>query len=447
MVHRFVIWSRLRRTALAWVLCLGALALAFTHRIAGESDLVLFVLAGTALLSLALLILGAVEGNLLPGTAVRLFALLLLTSAAGSVLLNDQVPWANLILLACHLALFWVGWGVGRQGEGLSQLGGGFIVCAVLIAAYAVAQFYRWDPMPANVQFPDRILSVFANPNHFGNLMAASMPMAMACLLRAESRRLIVTWQLVCAVLYAGLLMAGSRGAWIAGFAGGLVVAGGYLLHWRRGVLPLRPVVILSTLGLLAVVTLGVSRRPVLTRASGPVTVAERALSTTQIVGPAEKRDATVNHRYFIWGVAARMIAAAPVLGHGYGDFAYTFASFRDDPGGATELARLSWSQRRDPTAYAHNEFLHTWVETGLLGLTGLVGLIAVALTRCWKNLMLRSESLYYWGALGAFGVILIHSLVSYPLRLPLNGSIFWILLGITIGIDHGTRHSSKLRQ
>ncbi len=447
MVHRFVIWSRLRRTAPAWVLCLGASALTFAHRIAGESDVVLFVLAGTALLSLALWILGSLEENLLPGTAVRLFALLLLTSAAGSVLLNDQVPWANLILLACHLALFWVGWGVGRQGEGLPQLGVSFIVCAVSIAAYGVVQFYRWDPMPASVQFPDRILSVFANPNHFGNLMAASMPMALACLLKTESRRLVVTWQLVCAALYAGLLMAGSRGAWIAGLSGGVVVVAGYMLHWRRSMIPVRPVVTLSTVGLLVVVTLGVSRRPVLTRPSGPVTVAQRALSTTKIVGPAEKRDATVNHRYFIWGVAARMIAAAPILGHGYGDFAYTFASFRDDPGGATELARLSWSQRRDPTAYAHNEFLHTWVETGLLGLTGLVGLIAVALTRSWKNLMLRSESLYYWGALGALGVFLIHSFVSYPLRLPLNGSIFWILLGITIGIDHGHRRSSTARQ
>ena len=447
MVHRFVIWSRLRRTAPAWMLCLGALALAFAHRIAGESDLVLFVLAGTAFVSLALWILGGLKENLHPGTVVGLFALLLLTSAAGSVLLNDHAPWTNLILLGCHLALCWVGWGVGNRGEGLRELVVGLIVCAVLIAAYGVVQFYRWDPMPANVQFPDRILSVFANPNHFGNMMAVSLPMALACLLRTKSRRVIVAWQLVCAVLYAGLLMAGSRGAWIAGLAGGVLVAGGYLLHWRRGAVRLRPVVILSTLGLLAVVTLWVSRRPVLTRPSGPVTVAERALSTTKIVGPAEKRDATVNHRYFIWGVAARMIADAPILGHGYGDFAYTFASFRDDPGAAIELARLSWSQQHDPTAYAHNEFLHTWVETGLLGLTGLVGLIAVALARSWRNLMLRSEGLYYWGALGVLGVILIHSSVSYPLRLPLNGSIFWILLGITIGIDHRRIESSRLLQ
>lgn len=446
MVHRFVIWLRIRRTTPV-MLCLGALVLVVAHRFAAPaSDLVLFALAATTSLALVLWIVGGLK-DILPGTSEGLLALLLLASAGGSVLLNDRVPWSNLILLGCHLALFWVGWGVGRQGEGLRQLGVGFMVCATLVAAYGVVQFYRWDPMPANVQFPDRVLSVFANPNHFANLMAASLPMALAGLLTTASRRVIVVGQLVCASLYAGLLMAGSRGAWIAGCAGVAVVAGGFLLHWRRGAIPLRPVVIISTLGLLAAVTLGVSRRPVMTRASGPVTVAQRALSTTRIVGPAAKRDATVNHRYFIWGVAARMIAAAPIAGHGYGDFANTFAAFRDDPGAATELGRLSWSQRRDPTAYAHNEFLHTWVETGLLGLTGLVGLIAVALTRSWRKLMRRCESLYYWGALGAFGVILIHSSVSYPLRLPLNGAVFWILLGIITGVGHGSEKTTGTRQ
>ena len=144
-----------------------------------------------------------------------------------------------------------------------------------------------------------------------------------------------------------------------------------------------------------------------------------------------------MNHRYFIWGIAGRMIAAAPMLGHGYGNFSFTFATFRDDPTTAVRLARLSWSQRHDPTAYAHNEFLHTWVEIGLLGLLGLLGLNLAALARVWSHLRSRTEGLYYWAAIAALGVILVHGMVSYPLRLPLNGSIFWILLGIIIGFSH----------
>jgi O-antigen ligase len=445
MVHRLVISSQHRQAAPVWLLVLGALAMALAQRFGSVNDLVLVVLAATTVLSFVLWNLGRPAGSLLPETSVWSFAVLLLASAAGSVLVNDRVPWTNLIILSCHLALFWLGWGLSRHAEGLRQLTVGFIGCAALIATYGVAQFYRWDPLPTNLEFPDRILSVFENPNHLGNLMAAALPLTLACLLKSESKRAVVIWQLTCAVLYAGLLMAGSRGAWISGLVGGLVLSGGYVLHWRRGSIHIRPVLILTTLGLLGLVTLGVSRRPVLTRPSGPVTMAQRALSTTKIVGPAAKRDATVNHRYFIWGVASRMVAAAPVLGHGYGDFGHTFATFRDDPGAARQLARLSWSQRRDPTAYAHNELLHTWVETGLLGLIGLVGLIAVTLIRAWKYLMLRTESLFYWGAMGVLGVFLIHSAVSYPLRLPLNGSIFWILLGIMIRWSYGSIESSRM--
>ncbi len=29
---------------------------------------------------------------------------------------------------------------------------------------------------------------------------------------------------------------------------------------------------------------------------------------------------------------------------------------------------------------------------------------------------------------------MLVHSLVSYPLRLPLNGLVFWLTIGILLG-------------
>jgi len=45
-----------------------------------------------------------------------------------------------------------------------------------------------------------------------------------------------------------------------------------------------------------------------------------------------------------------------------------------------------------------------------------------------------RDGSSYLWAGLGIVTVMLVHSLVSYPLRLPLNGMIFWLALGILVG-------------
>ncbi len=408
--------------------------MAVTHRF-GPGKLLPILLA-TALLALLLAIAGHWRTTIKPPTSVIVSGVLLVGAAVGSVLFNDQVPLSNLVLLASHLALFWVGWCLSTEVIARRLLLAGLTACMLMVAIYAVVQFYRWDPLPPDPKFPDRILSVFQNPNHFGNFMAVGLSMALASLMKAVTRTTTLFWQLVCALIYAGLLMSGSRGAWVAAFVGFAIVVTGHMVLYRRRSIPLRPAMLCCTAVLLAVVTVLVSRRPVLTRPTGPVTVAQRVLSTTKIVGPPEKRDATMNHRYFIWRTAGRMIAAAPMLGHGYGNFAYTFATFRDDPTTAARLARLKWSQRHDPTAYAHNELLHTWVEIGLLGLLGFLGLNLAAVARVWSRLRSHAEGLHYWGAIAALGAILVHGMVSYPLRLPLNGSIFWILLGIIIGFS-----------
>ena len=185
--------------------------------------------------------------------------------------------------------------------------------------------------------------------------------------------------------------------------------------------------------------------------------MSERILSTRHIIAPyvesevpvaagvdsltpqIEVRDFTVNHRYFIWEVTWAMIQTRPLVGIGYGNYQKQFTVFRDSRREDAHFQSLVWTQQQEDTPYAHNEYLHLWVESGVLGLVAFLALVGLA---GWEMLKVawRDASSYLWAGLGIITVMLVHSLVSYPLRLPLNGMIFWLALGILVG-------STRLRQ
>ena len=67
----------------------------------------------------------------------------------------------------------------------------------------------------------------------------------------------------------------------------------------------------------------------------------------------------------------------------------------------------------------------------GLVAFLALVSwIVCGALRWAW-----REGEGYAWAGLGIMAVMLVHSLVSYPLRLPLNGMIFWLTLGVLVGL------------
>ena len=86
-----------------------------------------------------------------------------------------------------------------------------------------------------------------------------------------------------------------------------------------------------------------------------------------------------------------------------------------------------------EDTRYAHNELLHIWAECGLLGLLAFAWMVGCV---GWVLLdhLRRGVSLYVWALVAALGVMLVHSLVSYPLHLPFNSMIFWVCAGLGLG-------------
>jgi O-antigen ligase len=80
---------------------------------------------------------------------------------------------------------------------------------------------------------------------------------------------------------------------------------------------------------------------------------------------------------------------------------------------------------------YPHNIFLNFWLETGLIGLIAVIGIL-IALIKCGWYIFKRDR---LWGAaiLGAITAFIIHGLVDVPYFKNDLAMMFWILTAVII--------------
>ena len=353
-----------------------------------------------------------------------------------SVLLNADAPRDSLLFLGSQLLFLWIGWWLAADRNALKILAVSFLAGAALSGLWAIVQHYFQDPFLHSTQPEWRIVSVFSNPNYFGNYMAAALPLALASALQAGDRRLQAATYLLTGLVYAGLLLTASRGAWFASISGCLVLAFGIIrtLSWKGKPRKLLPLSVLFLL--LFAITILLMQRPSFYRGGyGPVSIPERFLSTKTLFGPGLEPYSTINHRFFIWKVSWEMIRSSPLFGLGYGSYQDHFPTFREHQKETEHFKTLSWAQQSREILHAHNEYLQVWVESGLVGLLGFLGMVGAgylrAAQRAWNA---GRGGLYMWAVVGMITAMLVHSLVSYPLRLSLNGMVFIVLLGIGFG-------------
>ncbi len=352
--------------------------------------------------------------------------------AIFSIFLNDDASWPKLFFLGSQLLFLWIGWWLAVDPKALKMLAGSFLAGVAMAGLYALVQHYYQDPLLHSKQPEDRIVSVFSNPNHFGNYMATAIPLTLACTLQAVERRLQVAAFVMTGLVYSGLLLTASRGAWFAALGGCLVLICGLMrIVVQNG--NLRRLFSLAVLLLfLFVITFLLMQRPTLYKGGhGPVPISERFLSTKSLFGAEPEPYSTINHRFFIWKVSAEMIRTFPFFGLGFGSYQDHYAAFRDHQRETDHFKTLSWAQQHQDILHAHNEYLQVWVESGLIGVLGFLGLVGAGFVRAFQNAWNDGRTgLYPWAVAGMITVMLIHSLVSYPLRLPLNGMVFYLLLG-----------------
>ena len=299
-------------------------------------------------------------------------------------------------------------------------------VTALLLFAFALAVFaivqklsfngkiyWFWEPHMQGLVF-----GPFINRNHYAAWVLMLTPLAwVKATRRHQSGEARLFWGLVLLVLGLSVMLSLSR----AGTILFLLSFPLYLLLGRPG----RRTGRAAAAGALAVIVL-----------AGAATLAldtGRLLGRWEALGKVFTESESVDlYRVHMWRDTLPMIRDHLWIGSGLDTFGVLSDSYRTFPSSA------HWAQ-------AHNDYLQWLAETGLAG-------AALALWFLWtlgrtvaEKMRLAAESrtrqLVVGAALGCL-LVLLHSLVEFPLRIPANALLFASLWAVITAPATGTVHN-----
>lgn len=342
-----------------------------------------------------------------------------LAYAALNVMAVTPVPWLgwlDWILWANLLATFWI----VRTGirSPLSRLVLFALVVALGVGAVGLAAYQRfvrpeWLMLGRQQaeQFIGRSSGPFGIPNSLGAFLILLLPALSALALRrAATATARVGWGWMSAVLGFGVLLSLSRGAWLALAAAVAVwpfIVPGW--RWRRRV----------GLALLVLVALA-GTGSVVFQTSAPAR--ERL---TRLV-----HDAGELSRPILWRGAWALVREQPLVGTGAGSFNVAFERHR--PAGFV-----------DEPQWAHNDYLNTLSDYGLIGFSLL---LAPAGWLVWcgrsappgaprggRQAVIESPAVRRALGIGLLAFAL-HLVIEFHLKLPALGMTFAVMAALSLG-------------
>ncbi|MHB0980373.1 MAG: tetratricopeptide repeat protein [Thermoleophilia bacterium] len=247
----------------------------------------------------------------------------------------------------------------------------GFLVGATVVAALAVLQAVRWEPLHFRLGFrPDgRVGSTLGNPLYMGAFLTVAVISSLQVAVGARTWVGRAAALAAGCTLVAGLAFSWSRGAWLALGVGVVVWFAASLLgdrtSWRRAAAG-----VAGILAVALVMALGVA--PAVAPARGAGTVGATAAGSS-----SKEAGSTVQTRVLIWGEAADAVAERPILGWGPNNF--RFAALRYT---TAEKLKLEPNTRDGDAHSLPLELAATWGVPATLLFLGWVAAVALGMWR-----------------------------------------------------------------
>jgi O-antigen ligase len=367
----------LRGTLLCAAIVLSAVAYSFR--------LTSFLHAKEAVLALFLVVMAvivALRGNVsIEGFRAfsPLWAYLILSGIASLVVFPARVLSDTVVeLVRCGILLTVTAcvYGVLHERPWRERVTGALLGSMALVAVLGLLQYagvlsFLFPAFPA---YGQRVYSVFGNQDLFGGYLAIGIPLAVRrTLTRAPFRPSDLV---LVAILLAGLMISGSRSAWLA-MAAGVLVSIPHRHVTRPGVAALG-----GTCALIILMAVWLA----------PEATYRRVVTTFS------PEDQGGRLRLWFWDGTLRMIRDAPIVGMGLGNYAYWSPRYLGDALHAPGGRNLAHNELH--TEHAHSEPLQILAETGLVG------------TCCWVWMLMRALRCRgpEWGGLTA---LLVFSLFN----------------------------------
>jgi O-antigen ligase len=340
---------------------------------------------------------------------IGLMLLLMIQFLVGRITYFDHMMLLALYFLFAAL-LIMLGWCL-REELGLATvvttLAVFLLVGAELNTLAGILQHYRWNTFlnpVITMKVSHAVYGNTAQPNHYANYIALGL-ISAGLLYERLSMRVWQVSMLVAPMLFV-LVLTGSRSSWLY-----LLFAAGLAYWFQRRDKSLRPLMHYSLMLLLGFGLMHfVVQIPWLAGADSSVTTLER------LFGEA----ASGSGRQHLWYEAALIFSRFPLLGAGFGQFAFQHMQL------AAELRNPAFSGLYNN---AHNLVMQIAAEAGLAGLLVLLGTLGQWL---WRSGIHGTQfTLYHWWGYAVLAVLGIHSLLEYPLWYGYFLGVAAVMLGI----------------
>jgi len=301
------------------------------------------------------------------------------------------------------------------------------VLLGVGLSLFAVYQFVTHSGKIWSFIKPAGYLSrgsgTFINPNHLAGFLEMVAPLGLSWALmgrQGHAVRILVGYGTVITLI--GIGVSGSRGGWIAT---------GFMLLVFLAVLCSRP------------------RHRLLAAAAFVVIILASLYCLIRFLKPSPRIEYSIASGQFadirqdIWRVAWRMWSDHPWLGVGPGHFDSCYTEYRP-----------ALVQLQDSPLYAHNDYLNTLADWGLIGaliISAAWLLVWLSVWRIWRHLRRslpdgRSNklALLLGGASGLFAISL-HSLTDFNMQVPSNAILAVIIMALLSGQMRVVTDTSRL--
>lgn len=312
---------------------------------------------------------------------------------------------------------------VGAGRERLMNLLWVMELAGLVIAVYAVAQFFGKDPFLSASLYtfntPEgavlRVVGTLGHANYLGNFLLYTAPLgaALAFASSGRSRRIAAA---ASALAIAAILMSGTRGAWIGLIAGAMTFAA---LQLRRGKIRLSRRAIAIAVIVIAVSVATIVVAPV----SRSLLVRARSFAAEGFTGAG---------RTLLWRDSIRMVPRFALAGCGPEGFSKAFLDYKSD-----ELARLSPITNNES---AHNSYLDAAISHGLAGAILYVAMIVSAfalLIRSRRKASDQGLKLVIAGLISSLAAVAAHNFFIYD-QIP-TGLYFFAMMAVAAAVSNVT--------
>jgi O-antigen ligase len=266
----------------------------------------------------------------------------------------------------------------------------------------------------------------FRNHVNYSALLVCLFPTGYIFLKASGSKtklRLIICFLLL--VAFAGLILAYSRGAWLA-------LPIGILAYWfiQKGII--RVAITFTAIAIISsVIFLFQNQRFLAFQLNHDQTYFHEKLHE-HLTATVTLEDVSNGERIYRWIAGAYMVVNKPITGFGTNSFYPAYKSY-------TLPAYKTWVSNNPDHSTVHNYFLLVTIEQGLPGLCIFFVLIVYMFTCCQKVYIHAANPLYKQLAICAgttLAMILFLNFFSDLLETDKIGGLFWLIVSVIIVME-----------